>query len=184
MAANELSRRQIAHRLGCSRAQVRRWEAEGKLTGRRERPEGYSLIWFPVEQVQKIAQTWTPKKTKPRQHEGIMMSSAVLGKLAARAYRLLREGKSQTELVEALEIDPLLARRFWSEYQLSFEAKRDIEHERAREERDAASQRRKDRQDSLDAYRAHQEKLAQIAAKATVEAAKEAARIAARRTGT
>lgn len=179
----ELSRRQVSFRLGCSQMQVIRFEQQGKLHPRRERPTGYSRVWYSLEEVQKLDASWVRRKNKPEAIELQMANTNARGKLAARAFKMFRDGRALADVVIELEIDPILARQFWEEYQLSFEDKRRLQETRAREERDRAEQRRKDRADSLRQYREHQEHLAEIAKKATIEAAKEAARIAARRTG-
>lgn len=183
MAAKELSRRQIKYLLGCSISQIQRWEAQGKLVGRRERTEGYSRVWFAREQVEKLKREWIPRRSNTHAGQHTEARSNQHGKLAAQAFRMFAAGKSHVEVVTALEMDPMLAEQFWREYQVSFERRDELRRERERVERDRAEQRRKDRADSLQAYREHQRELAQIQAKATVEAAKEAARIAARRTG-
>lgn len=180
-AARELSRRQICYRLGCSVAQVQRWEAQGKLVGRRERPEGFSRVWFPIEQVQKIQKEWVPRRTRPEAQHLNMANTNARGKLAARAFRMFTQSRSLVDVVSELEIDPILAEQFWREYQLSFEQRDRLRREREQRERDRIDQRAKDRADSLQTFREHQKELAQIQAKATVEAAKEAAKIAARR---
>lgn len=183
-APRELSRRQIKYRLGCSIAQIQRWEAQGKLTGRRERPEGYSLVWFPIEQVQKLQREWVPRRAKQEANQLSMANTNARGKLASRAFRMFTAGRCLVDVVVELEIDPILAEQFWKEYRLSFEERARLAREREQKERDRVDQRAKDRADSLEAHRAHQREIALIQAKATVEAAREAARITARRTGT
>lgn len=179
----ELTRRQVCYRLGCSIATVQAFEKSGQLHPRREET-GRGRLYFSVEEVEKLARTWKPKRTKQAPVDTLMANSNARGKIAGRAFRMFSDGKDLPDIVQELDADPIIVRQLFAEWRVSLRGKHAIDEERRKQERDAAEQKRKDRADSLQAYRDHQKELAQIAAKATVEAAKEAARIAARRTGT
>lgn len=178
MPGIELSRKQIKYRLGCSIAQIQRWEAAGKLTPRRE--GGH--VFFAIEQVQKLQREWKPRRSNQAGTITEARTNAH-GKLAAQAFRMFGKHASIVEVVTELEIDPILAEQFWREYQLSFERRAELAREKAQAERERLEQRRKDRQDSIREYREHQKELAEIHRKGMIEAAERAARITARKTG-
>lgn len=177
----EFTRRQVCYRLGCSIATVQEFERTGKLHPRRD---DKGKLFFSIQEVEKLAQTWKPRRTKQAPVDTLLANSNVRGKIAARAFRMFSDGKDLPDIVDALEADPIIIRQLYVEWKDSLAGRLEIEKKRRQAEREAVEQKRKDRADSLQAYRDHQKELAQIQAKATVEAAKEAAKIAARRTGT
>ncbi len=176
----ELTRRQVCYRLGCSIATVQQFEKDGRLHPRRD---DKGKLFFTADEVEKLAKTWTPKRTKQAPVDTLMANSNVRGKIAARAFRMFSDGKELPDIVIALDADPIIIRQLYVEWRDTLAGRLELERQKRQAEREAADQKRKDRADGLHAYREHQKELAQIQAKATVEAAKEAARIAARRVG-
>lgn len=176
----EFTRRQICYRLGCSIATVQDFERKGLLHPRRD---DKGKLFFAQAEVEALARTWKPRRTKQAPVDTLMANSNARGKIAGRAFRMFSDGKDLPDIVIALDSDPILIRQLYDEWRVSLQGKLELDRQKRAAERDAAEQRRKDRADSLQAYREHQRELAEIQAKATIEAAKEAARIA-RRTGT
>lgn len=116
-----MSPRRAAATLGISRTYLRAFIDKGDLPPPdRDRPIGqHCLVWFKAEDVYALAKRYKPSKSKQnREPDRIAAHERDGGGIAARAFRLLASNPNlpwQTLVVE-LEIDPVIARRLWSEY--------------------------------------------------------------------
>jgi hypothetical protein len=136
--AEKISRKQVAYRLKCSLTQVQAFENKGKLHPVRERPDGRSRIWYSPDEVEKLAKEYRP--TRPRADRvDLKLLGNLRGKMAARVFQMLDEGKDFREIVIACELDPLIVRQFWDEWQMNFD-----DAWRAAEKRRAADQEREE----------------------------------------
>lgn len=156
-----------AKKLGISRPRVYGLAAEGKLEAVKS-SRGFTR--FDADAVALFSLTYRPRLRRPR---GSQLARRISGPLAAAVFASFAAGMSLVQIVQAHAVAPSVVRALWKEYRTSLAA-----GEIAATDREA--QRDKERRDAQAARAEHRRELATIQAKATVEAAKEAARIAAR----
>lgn len=169
----ELSRREVADRLGCSIATVQKLEREGKLTPRREKPKGHSLLWFNAAEVEKLASEWKPRRAVRVKVDSRLVESNVRGKVAAKVFRLLADPKAKTFdpdtlfrlIVIETEADPMLVRQLIYEWELGVKKareKKQEEKQRAEEREQAREFAQAKRQEE---YREWRLRMAEVEAK-------------------
>jgi hypothetical protein len=130
-AGPRLTRRQVADRLGCSIASVRR--LEGKALHPEQSESGAWL--FAAAEVEALASSQRPRaKSSPATH-------AAEGAIAARVFALLQDGHDLREIVIATKTAPKLVRELYAEWLVDLETG---EHRR-REASDARDQEREER---------------------------------------
>lgn len=142
----ELTREQVSFRLGCSVSTVQRFENEGKLKPRREKPVGqHGRVWFDPAEVEKLAKEWKPKRVDRVKVDNRIIEQNVRGKIAAKVIPMFEAGITNlAELCVASEADPLIIQQLYETWKLGLDGMLNAKKQREQEERDREAQRRHD----------------------------------------
>lgn len=139
----ELTRADVAQRLGCSQWQVVKLEREGKLKVRREKPEGqHGLVWYDVDSVVALAEKYKPRRvTRKEKLDDRTVESNMRGKIAAKALPMFEQGMRLSEICAATEADPIIIQQLYESWKLGLEGATVIAQRRKREETELRRER-------------------------------------------
>ncbi len=143
MSEKELSRAEVAQRLGCSQTTVLRFEEAGQLHPRRERPEGHCRVWFKAEEVEKLAHEWQRRKFRSKDKiDTTLIERNVRGKIAAKVIPMFEAGeRSLAVICAATEADPLIIVQLYETWKLGLDGAVTAKKQRELEEREREERR-------------------------------------------
>ena len=179
---NELTRIEVAERLGCSIWRVHRFEVEGLLHARREQEPGKRMpsVFYDRDEIIAFARNWTPKRRSKLRVDSKLLISNVRGQMAKIALPMFEElahsGYSQqrllTEVCVRTAADPLLIQDLYRTWLLGLDGaiKEQKKQELLANERER--QREHDAEIRRENWKAHQRELKRIEAQKEVELAR------------
>jgi len=126
-----MSRKNAANYLGVSTGMVQHWEDRGVLIPIREGKR----VYLPIDQLERLRAEYRPNPRKAKRRGPSGPQHRERGRIAAKAFKLFRDGKHIPDVVIELEIDPRYAEELWKAYTITPDERAELERQ---EKEDAA----------------------------------------------
>lgn len=159
----ELTAQEACYRMGCSRTQLTRWEAEGRLRPRREKS---GRLWYDASEIEAVHKEWKPRRRSNERLDRALVEKNLRGRHAARVFEKCEEARRAgrepdlVQMVIELELDPLIVRQLHEEWLLGFTEARTAAEQRRRDAQAREDQKAYDRRTDMAEWR--KVKLAEI----------------------